>query len=100
MDCWASGEMRMQQETVQKLDEASPRTLTQVGPRARMTLALIIIAGFLDVIDFSIVQVALPTIRTELKVSLTESQWIVGAYGLTLAGFLRSEERRVGKECR
>jgi MFS family permease len=53
-----------------------------------MTLALIIIAGFLDVIDFSIVQVALPTIRTELKVSLTESQWIVGAYGLTLAGFL------------
>ena len=78
----------MQQETVQKLDQASSRTLTQVGSRARMTLALIIIAGFLDVIDFSIVQVALPTIRTEFKVSLTQSQWIVGAYGLTLAGFL------------
>ncbi len=78
----------MQQESVQRLDEASSRTQTQVGPHARMTLALIIIAGFLDVIDFSIVQVALPTIRTELVVSLTESQWIVGAYGLTLAGFL------------
>ncbi len=80
--------MRMQQESVQKLNEASSRTLTRVGSHARMTLALIIIAGFLDVIDFSIVQVALPTIRTELVVSLTQSQWIVGAYGLTLAGFL------------
>ncbi len=78
----------MQQESVQKLDEASSGTLTQVGSHTRMTLALIIIAGFLDVIDFSIVQVALPTIRTELVVSLTESQWLVGAYGLTLAGFL------------
>jgi EmrB/QacA subfamily drug resistance transporter len=49
---------------------------------------LVIAAGFLDVIDFSIVQVALPTIRTELMISLAESQWIIGAYGLTLAGFL------------
>src|SRR2546426_7999887 len=80
--------MRMQQESVLKPYEASSQTLFPVRSRARMTLALIIIAGFLDVIDFSIVQVALPTIRTELVVSLTESQWIVGAYGLTLAGFL------------
>ncbi len=59
-----------------------------VTSHARLILALIIAAGFLDVIDFSIVQVALPTIRTELVVSLAESQWIIGAYGLTLAGFL------------
>src|SRR5881397_1854743 len=77
----------MQQETVQKVEEARPQALTQ-AIRGRMTLALVIVAGFLDVVDFSIVQVALPTIRTELVVSLTESQWIVGAYGLTLAGFL------------
>ncbi len=78
----------MQQESVQKIGEARSQTLTQTTSHSRMTLALVIIAGFLDVIDFSIVQVALPTIRTELVVSLTESQWIVGAYGLTLAGFL------------
>src|SRR5213594_2435764 len=77
----------MQQETVQKVEEARPQALTQ-AIRGRMTLALVIVAGFLDVVDFSIVQVALPTIRTELVVSLTESQWIIGAYGLTLAGFL------------
>src|SRR5881397_302369 len=76
------------QESVQKGTDTNFQSLTQPASRTRMTLALIIIAGFLDVIDFSIVQVALPTIRTELVVSLTESQWIVGAYGLTLAGFL------------
>jgi EmrB/QacA subfamily drug resistance transporter len=45
-------------------------------------------ASFLDIIDFSIVQVALPTIRTQFLATLADSQWIVGAYGLTLAGFL------------
>ena len=55
---------------------------------ARIILALIIAAGFVDVVDFSIVQVALPTIRTELVVSLAQSQWVIGAYGLTMAGFL------------
>src|SRR5437899_7243963 len=76
------------QESIKKGEEARAQTLALVASHARMTLALIIIAGFLDVIDFSIVQVALPTIRTELVVSLAESQWIIGAYGLTLAGFL------------
>ncbi len=38
--------------------------------------------------DFSIIQIALPTIRTEFAISLADTQWIVGAYGLTLAGFL------------
>ena len=45
-------------------------------------------ASFLDIIDFSIVQVALPTIRTQFLATLADSQWIIGAYGLTLAGFL------------
>lgn len=78
----------MQQEQVVRPEqEATPQTLPRTS-HTRIVLALIIIAGFLDVIDFSIVQVALPTIRAELIVSLTESQWIVGAYGLTMAGFL------------
>src|SRR5881296_4075814 len=77
----------LQQETFQEDPAAMSRTLP-VPFHSRVVLGLIVLAGFLDVIDFSIVQVALPTIRTELVVSLTESQWIVGAYGLTLAGFL------------
>src|SRR5438093_3852509 len=78
----------MEQVTIQRSEDAKPRISALTKSRTRLILALIIAAGFLDVIDFSIVQVALPTIRTELVVSLAESQWIIGAYGLTLAGFL------------
>jgi MFS family permease len=55
---------------------------------ANLVFALIIAAAFLDIIDFSIIQIALPTIRTEFAISLADAQWIVGSYGLTLAGFL------------
>jgi EmrB/QacA subfamily drug resistance transporter len=78
----------MEQTVIEKSEHALTQTTTLVKNRTRLILALIIAAGFLDVIDFSIVQVALPTIQTELVVSLSESQWIIGAYGLTLAGFL------------
>src|SRR2546423_15491204 len=78
----------MEQVAIQKSEGAKPRVIALNNSRTRLILALIIAAGFLDVIDFSIVQVALPTIQTELVISLAESQWIIGAYGLTLAGFL------------
>ncbi len=61
---------------------------TGAGSRARMILAVVIIAAFLDVVDFSVVQVALPTIQREFLAPLAESQWVTGVYGLTLAGFL------------
>lgn len=78
----------MQQRAIEKSEDAPGQDTAPVKTRTRLVLALIIAAGFLDVVDFSIVQVALPTIRTELVISLAESQWIIGAYGLTLAGFL------------
>src|SRR2546426_1015351 len=61
---------------------------TTVGSHARLILAVIIAAAFLDVVDFSVVQVALPTIQREFLAPLAESQWVTGVYGLTLAGFL------------
>src|SRR5207245_10011421 len=83
----------MEQPVIDKSEHALTQTTTLVKNRTRLILALIITAGFLDVIDFSIVQVALPTIQTELVVSLAEIQWIIGAYGLTLAGFLLTSGR-------
>lgn len=76
-------ETGLEQITVQAREETRPLT-----SQARITLMLVTIAAFLDVLDFSIVQVALPTIRTELVVPYAESQWVIGAYGLTMAGFL------------
>ncbi|HKW04405.1 MAG TPA: MFS transporter, partial [Nitrososphaerales archaeon] len=53
-----------------------------------MVFILIIVAYFMDVIDASIVTVALPSIRLEFAASIPDSQWIYGAYAITVAGFL------------
>ena len=65
-------------------------TESVVGPvqHVRLIFALIIMASFLDIIDFSIVQVALPTIQAQFLATYADLQWVIGAYGLTLAGFL------------
>ncbi len=55
---------------------------------ARLIFVLIIAAYFLDVIDISIIQVALPSIQREFVVSTADLQWVYGAYALTIAGFL------------
>src|SRR5260370_22889368 len=78
----------MEQVTTQGREHAKTRISARTRSRTRLTLVLIIASGFLDVIDFSIVQVALPTIRTELMISLAASQWIIREYELTLPGFL------------
>lgn len=57
-------------------------------PRLGLILGLLVMAQFAMVVDFSIVQIALPTIRTQLAMSLADLQWIVSVYGLTFAGFL------------
>ncbi len=54
----------------------------------RLIFFLVIIAYFMDIIDASIVTVALPSIRLEFGASIANSQWIYGAYAITLAGFL------------
>jgi MFS family permease len=56
--------------------------------RLGLILGILVTAQFVVVLDFSIVQIALPTIRTDLSMSLPDLQWIVSAYGLTFAGFL------------
>ena len=69
-------------------DQSPPSPVHKREVHAKIIFGLVIAASFLDIIDFSIVQVALPTIREQFVISLPDSQWIVGAYGLTLAGFL------------
>ena len=54
----------------------------------RLIFFLVIIAYFMDIVDASIVTVALPTIRLEFGASIADSQWIYGAYAITAAGFL------------
>jgi EmrB/QacA subfamily drug resistance transporter len=51
-------------------------------------LFLVCLAQFMVVLDVSIVNVALPSIRDGLHFSTTGLQWVVNAYTLTFAGFL------------
>jgi MFS family permease len=70
--------------------EISTTTATKAHSSSQLSLVLafITLAQFMIVVDFTIVQVALPSIGKEFGVSVNGLQWIVTAYGLTLAGFL------------
>jgi EmrB/QacA subfamily drug resistance transporter len=56
--------------------------------RRTYILALCCLAQFMVILDVSIVNVALPSIRSDLGFSAVGLQWIVNAYTLTFAGFL------------
>jgi EmrB/QacA subfamily drug resistance transporter len=54
----------------------------------RALLVLLCLAQFMVILDVSIVNVALPSIRSGLGFSETGLQWVVNAYTITFAGFL------------
>src|SRR5215471_2704580 len=51
-------------------------------------LALIVTAQFMVVLDVAIVNVALPSIKSDLGFSETNLQWVVSAYALLFGGTL------------
>lgn len=51
-------------------------------------LATVVIVQFMVSLDLSVVNVALPAIRTEFGLSATALQWIVNAYAVVFGGFL------------
>lgn len=53
-----------------------------------LVLLLVCVGQFMVVLDISIVNVALPSIETDLHFSTTSLQWVVNAYTLSFAGFL------------
>ena len=56
--------------------------------RGRLTLMLVCLAGFLDFIDTTIVNVALPSIRHGLGFSVVNLQWVISGYLLTYGGLM------------
>src|SRR5919201_1372811 len=56
--------------------------------QGKLTLAFLCLVGFLDFVDASIVNVALPSIRRDLHLSVGSLQWVLSAYLLTYGGFL------------
>jgi EmrB/QacA subfamily drug resistance transporter len=54
-------------------------------PRRWLILAIVLLAEIMDLLDDTIVNVAAPTIQTDLGADSAALQWIVGGYALALA---------------
>jgi len=64
-------------------------TLQPVFPRRRWSaLALIVTAQFMVILDVAIVNVALPSIKSDLGFSQTGLQWVITAYAIIFGGTL------------
>jgi EmrB/QacA subfamily drug resistance transporter len=56
--------------------------------RSGLRLALILVASFMVVLDFTIVNIALPSMERDFGVSTSEVQWVVTGYAISFSGLL------------
>ena len=67
---------------------AVPNVTDRADSRRWIALAVIVAAQFMVVLDVAIVNVALPSIKTDLGFSETSLQWVVTAYAIMFGGAL------------
>lgn len=67
--------------------EQSSRTYGSLGA-AWIPLAALCLAFFVEMVDNTLLSIALPTIGRDLGSSTTALQWVTGAYSLTFGGLL------------
>ena len=67
---------------------ASSARAAEEDRRRWIVLAVIVTAQFMVVLDVAIVNVALPTIKTDLNFSQENLQWVVTAYSILFGGVL------------
>lgn len=74
--------------TTQVVSRTAPAASESPDPRRWQALILLCAAQFMVVLDASIVNVALPSIKDALSFSQENLQWVVNAYTLAFGGFL------------
>src|SRR5512141_3143339 len=62
--------------------------MSSVPRKNWFALALLCTVQFMVVLDIAIVNVALPSIQTDLGFSQENLQWVISAYALVFGGFL------------
>jgi EmrB/QacA subfamily drug resistance transporter len=70
-----------------EMTDMSQPSLLATG-RGKLILALLCAVGFLDFVDASIVNIALPSVRHDLHMSVQSLQWLLSGYLLTYGGFM------------
>jgi EmrB/QacA subfamily drug resistance transporter len=63
-----------------------PRAAAEDGdPRRWVALAVVLVAGFMQLVDISIVNVAIPSIQRDLDATYSQIQWVLAGYQLAFA---------------
>src|SRR6266480_18096 len=75
---------------------AVPAAFARPDPRRWIALAVIVAAQFMVVLDVAIVNVALPSIKTDLHFTQESLQWVVTAYAIIFGGALLLGGRMAG----
>jgi EmrB/QacA subfamily drug resistance transporter len=57
-------------------------------PKRWLALIVILVAGFMDLLDATIVNVAIPSIQSDLNAQYSDLEWIVAAYAIAFAAML------------
>src|SRR2546421_7829770 len=82
-------EMATSQAAVADGDHATQADTGQAGyPRRWLAAIVLIVGALMDMIDVTIVNVALPSIRRDLHASATQLEWVVSGYMLAFAAGL------------
>ncbi|MFF4344230.1 MFS transporter [Kitasatospora sp. NPDC001540] len=74
-------------ETTAAVTPAAPRTYPSLRA-AWIPLAALCLAFFVEMVDNTLLSIALPTIGRDLGSGTTALQWVTGAYSLTFGGLL------------
>ncbi|MCW3031192.1 MAG: drug resistance transporter, EmrB/QacA subfamily, partial [Solirubrobacterales bacterium] len=83
---WAP--MSVQTPAGPAVSDGSPEPQRGGRGASRSLLVVCCVAQFMVILDLSIVNVALPSIQSDLGFSSPDLQWVVDAYAITFAGFL------------
>src|SRR4051794_14675183 len=67
---------------------ADGATILLTPGRRRLVTWIVLLAFFMDVVDTTIVNVAIPSIQTGLGATYAAIQWIIAGYSLAFALFL------------
>lgn len=57
-------------------------------PKRRLAFAVVLIAGFMDLVDTTIVNVTVPSIQRDLHADYAQIEWVIAAYVLSFAALL------------
>ncbi|HET9895108.1 MAG TPA: MFS transporter [Streptosporangiaceae bacterium] len=70
------------------IDEKAAERQSLADPQRWLALTVMLFAGFMDLLDLTIVNVTIPSIIRDLHASYTQAEWVVAGYALGFSAVL------------